>query len=400
VNPQQRAIAAAIAAVLVVLVIAVITRVIGPRTESPRASSSPNIAAASATPSATVGSPSATALSPGPSATASTTDARYGYLAVGGGGFAVVDESGTTIQQYGCGAPGRGCNETMLAVSPDGRRVAFWLSGQTPLWEVRVFDVAAPTAVRTVVTLPEGFEGLGMAWATDSRGLLFASQTVGYGGITGGAGRATLSAVDVTTPGPATDVMPTRTDGAFYRPLAWDRTRNVVAAVTSGEGGYVGEYTVKEGDRYSATRAKAGQFLAWQLDASPDGTRVLAIDLAANVLRIWPVTNFAGSFEVRPGPGGRISAARWRSAREVAWSYGERLDVFVPQTDTSRTVYTASGDVRLVALRPDGTGALVASGGSPNVSAGMVNLDMATGAATSRPAMDIGQVVVPRGVLR
>jgi hypothetical protein len=398
VNTRQRAIAAAAAAVLVVLVIALTIGVIGPRTESPRASSSPSIAAASATPSATAASPSATALSPRPSATA--VDARYGYLAVGGGGFALVDESGTTIQQYGCGAPGRGCNETMLAVSPDGRRVAFWLSGQTPRWEVRIFDVAAPTAVRTVVTLPEGFEGLGMAWATDSRGLLFAAQTVGYGGITGGAGRATLSAVDVTTPGPATDVMPTRTDGAFYRPLAWDRTRDIIAAVTSGEGGFVFEYAVKEGDRYSATRAAAGQFTAWQVDAAPDATRVLAIDLSANVVRIWSVTSFAGSFEVRPGTGGRISAVRWRSANEVAWSYGERLDVFVPQTSTSRTVYTASGGVRIVALRPDGTGALVASGGSPNVSVGMVNVDMATGAATSRPAMDVGQVVVPRGVLR
>jgi len=360
----------------------------------------PTVASPSATAVASAASPSATALSPRPSATASITDARYGYLVIGGGGFALADESGTTIQQYGCGAPGRGCNETMLAVSPDGRRVAFWLSGQTPRWEVRVFDVAAPTAVRPVVTLPEGFEGLGMAWATDSRGLLFAAQTVGYGGITGGAGRATLSAVDVTTPGPATDVMPTRTDGAFYRPLAWDRTRNIVAAVTSGEGGFVLEYAVKEGDRYSATRAAAGQFTAWQVDASPDATRVLAVDLTANVLRIWPLANYAGSFEVRPGPGGRISAARWRSANDVAWSYGERLDVFVPQTDTSRTVYTASGGLRLVALRPDGTGALVASGGTPNVSVGMVNVDMATGAATSRPAMDVGQVVVPRGVLR
>jgi len=396
VNTQQRAIAAAAAAVLLVLVIALITGVIGPRTESPPASSSPSIAAASATPSATAAASAAS-----PSATAgSTADARYGYLAVGGGGFALVEESGTTIQQYGCGAPGRGCNETMLAVSPDGRRVAFWLSGQTPRWEVRVFDVAAPTAVRPLVTLPEGFEGLGMAWATDSRGLLFAAQTVGYGGVAGGAGRATLSGVDVTTPGPATDVMPTRTDGVFYRPLAWDRTRSIIAAVTSGEGGFVFEYAVKEGDRYSAARATAGQFIAWQVEASPDATRVLAIDPAANVVRIWPVTNFTGSFEVRPGTGGRITAARWRSANEVAWSYGERLDLFVPQTSTSRTVYTATGGVRLVALRPDGTGALIASGGSPNVSVGMVIVDMATGAATSRPAIDVGQVVVLRGVLR
>jgi hypothetical protein len=55
--------------------------------------------------------------------------------------------------------------------------------------------------------------------------------------------------------------------------------------------------------------------------------------------------------------------------------------------------------VRLVAIRPDGTAALVASGGQPNVSTVLLVVDVQTGAVTSRTTMDVAQVVVPRGVL-
>jgi hypothetical protein len=115
--------------------------------------------------------------------------------------------------------------------------------------------------------------------------------------------------------------------------------------------------------------------------------------MPANVIRIWPVDDFSKASKANPGVDvPRISAARWRTANEVAWSYGEKLDVFVPQSDATRTVYTAAGGVRLVALRPDGTGALVAAGGA------MSAVDMQTGAA-SRTGMAVGQVVVPRGVV-
>jgi hypothetical protein len=396
------AIAAVAAGLLVVLAI-----VAGVGQPTPSASPTP----AAAVPSATVTpSPARTAPTPTPSGTTAASgipsaspgpagSARYGYLAVGGGGFALVDEAGATIQQFGCGGAGRGCSQTMIAVSPDGRRVAYWRTGQEPRWEVRVFEVATPASPRTVAMLPDDFEGLSLAWATDSRGLLFAAQTVGYGGIQGGAGKATISGVDATTAGPATDVLPTRTDGAFYRPLVWDRSRNIVAAVTSGEGGFVLEYAVKVGDRYTATRASPGQMVAFQIEASPDGTRVLGVDMSSNTLQIWPVADFGARAKANPGTNvPRISGALWRTSNEVAWSYGDRLDVFIPQSDATRTVYTASG-VRLVAIRPDGTAALVASGGQPNVSTVLLVVDVQTGAVTSRTTMDVAQVVVPRGVL-
>ena len=360
-------------------------------TPSPTPASSPTVAAASATPT------------PSASASATAGSSRYGWVVVGGGGLALTDETGTTIQQHPCGFPGRGCSQQMIAVSPDGRRVAFWRTAQGQRWELATFEAATPATARGVATLPEGMEGQSLAWATDSRGLLFAAQTVGYGGIRGGAGRATLTGIDVTTPAPATDVMPTLTDGRFYVPVAWDRTMNVVAAVTSGEGGFVGEYMVKVGDKLTTTRANAGQFAAWQVQASPDATRVLAIDMQANVLRMWPVTDFSAQVEAKPAQGGgRINGALWRNTNEVAWAFGDRFDVFASRTDgasDSRTVYTAPG-VRLVAMRPDGSGALVASGGQPNVSTGLFIVDIQSGNAASRTAMDVNQAVVPRGIVR
>ena len=371
----------------------------------PRAAPGP--VATSPTPSATRTSAASASPTP-PSATATvaatgTGDplaAGYGYIVIGGGGLAVVDESGKTIQQHACGVPSRGCGQQLVAVSPDGRRVAFWRAAQGSRWEVATFDAAMPATVRGVATLPEGMEGQAVLWAADSRGLLFTAQTEGYGGIRGGAGKATISAIDVTTAAPAGDVMPARTDGFFYVPVAWDRQRNVVAAGLTGEGGFLVEYAASVGGRYSASKPP-GEMGAFALAASPDATRVLSFDRSANMWRIWPVDDISKQVTVSPGPNaGGNTGARWRTASDVAWTSGPELGVFVPQTNASRTVYTASsGNVRLVALRPDGTGALVSSGGQINVSVALIVVDLGTGAVTAHPAMDVAQVVVPRGVL-
>jgi hypothetical protein len=354
------------------------------------------------TPTALAGvspSPTSSGATPTAAATGTPSGGGYGYVVIGGGGLAIVDESGKTIQQHACGIPGRGCGQQLVSVSPDGRRVAFWRAGQGSRWELATFEAATPANVRGVATLPDGIEGQTVLWATDSRGLLFSAQTVGYGGIRGGPGKATLSGLDTTTPAPATDLLPARTDGFFYVPVAWDRAKDIVAAVTTGEGGFLVEYVVTVGGRTTATRAEAGQFGAFRVLASPDATRVLTGDGSTNTLQVWPVADFGARFKANPGTNlPRITGALWRTSSEIAWTYGDRLDVFLVQSEGTKMVYTAPG-VRLVAMRPDGTAALVASGGQLNVSAGMFVVDIATGRATSLGAMDVAQVVVPHGIL-
>ena len=385
---QRRAFALVAGAIALALVVAFF--VFG--AQSPAPSASPSVSpTASATRSAAASSPTVSAAA-SPTGEAS---ARYGYVVIGGGGFAVISETGTTVHQSPCGAPGRPCDQAKIAVSPDGKRVAYWIAAQGAPWELRVFDVASPTSSRTVATLPASFLGLGLRWSTDSQGVLFAAETEGYGGIRGGAGRATLSAVDLTSAQPlAGDAMPVRTDGRFYVPVAWDRTKKLFAAVLSGEGGFAPEYAVADASGVREMKVPSGSsMIAGQIEASDDATRVLGIDIGANVVRIWPIADTTKSFDVGPGPGARISAAHWMpSSDRVAWSVGERLDIFIPQTESSRTVYSSSGGVQLVALRPDGTGAVILSTG------GLLIVDVQSG-ATTRGGFAVGQVVIPRGVL-
>jgi hypothetical protein len=307
-----------------------------------------------------------------------------------GSSFDLVTETGTVVQQVTCGTAS--CNERGVAASFDGKRVAHWRAGQAAGWELRVFESATPANARTVVTLPSTFRGGALAWASDGQGVLYAAQTVeNFPGIGGGPRRATISAVDLTTPqAPGTDVMPARTEGAVYIPVAWDRAKKIFAAALTGEGGFIFEYAVSDASGHRATRT-TGELVAFSVEGSPDATRVLAIGDGLASVRIWPVTNFAAQVAVRP-PGGRILAARWRTANEVGWTFGARFDVFVPQTDTSRTVFTGSGDVRLLAFRPDGTGALIAQ------QSGRLIVDMQTGATTPTP-VELAVPFAPRGVL-
>ena len=58
-------------------------------------------------------------------------------------------------------------------------------------------------------------------------------------------------------------------------------------------------------------------------------------------------------------------------------SLGNRLDVFVYQTSSSRTIYTGAGQIGLAAVRVDGTAAIVGEGTTARV------VDLKTGAATT-----------------
>jgi hypothetical protein len=75
--------------------------------------------------------------------------------------------------------------------------------------------------------------------------------------------------------------MPARTDGFFYVPLAWDRTKKVIAAVLSGEGGFTPAYAVADatGSR-TMNVPDGGSIIAGLVEAAPDASRVLAIETA------------------------------------------------------------------------------------------------------------------------
>ena len=96
--------------------------------------------------------------------------------------------------------------------------------------------------------------------------------------------------------------------------------------------------------------------IADTVQASPDAKRLLAIDLAANVLRIWPADDIAAAGMVGVGTA-KISDARWRpgTRADVAWVVDNNLAVFTYQTDSSRTIYRGQSFLRIMAFRVDGS---------------------------------------------
>ena len=107
--------------------------------------------------------------------------------------------------------------------------------------------------------------------------------------------------------------------------------------------------------------------IADSVQASPDAKRLLAIDLAANALQIWPAEDIAAATKVGPGTA-KLSDARWRpgTRADVAWVVDNNLAVFTYQTDSSRTLYRGQSFLRIMAFRVDGSGIVLNEQGRVN----------------------------------
>lgn len=345
------------------------------------------VAGASPTPSASAtriatGNPSATGTAvPSASVIAggATPSDRYGFI-LGDlqNSFRLASETGAVLGSK------QGLSPT---VSLDGRRVAYWYL-PTPAGggEVRTFDPATPSDERTILTLPTTERpGGGIAWSSDGAMLVLAVYTVEANpGPDGGPKTAYLRTVSASG-GAAQSIA--QTTGRGYLPLGWDRASNVVAANELTGAGYTAYLAVRIGSGApQVTRtALTGQVLSFQ--ASPDATRVLAIWLDRNVVRIWPVAEFDKGYDVTPQGGKKIWTAAWRPrSGDVGWGLDDRLDLWTPQTDNLHTVYTSKdGVISHLLFRPDGTAARVVTGPAGNID---LLIDPQTGATAT---------ITPRG---
>jgi hypothetical protein len=135
------------------------------------------------------------------------------------------------------------------------------------------------------------------------------------------------------------------------------------------------------------------QVVAFTVIASPDASLVLAIDGAANVLRIWPAADLTKADQVSPG-GAKITDARWRPGTrgDVAWILDDQnVGVFTYQTSSVGTIYRGQSTVRILAWRVDGSGLVMNEQGK-----GVFVVDRATGQVTALPHLGY---VLPGGVL-
>jgi hypothetical protein len=320
---------------------------------------------ASPTPSSTPSGATTALASPTVAATstptASSDPGRYGYIVPSAGRIVVRAERSNSVDRV------IAVGGEQPAASPDGKRIAFWRTGpqgNNPQ-ELRIVDVPGG-AERMLLSIPVGLIGGSIVWSSDGTGLLYAVHSSElFPGIGGGPRSSRLLSFDmsVTPPEGATDSQLMLSNGSVFVPLGWDKAGSLATALVTGEGGMGLNYVTWDRRPQSAGQSpvKFTRFpwavVAFTVQASPDAKRLLAIDGAANVLRIWPAGDIAAADMVGPGSA-KISDARWRpgTPADVAWVIDQNVGVFTYQTSSSGIIHRGQAIVRIMAWRVDGSG--------------------------------------------
>jgi hypothetical protein len=320
---------------------------------SPSSTSLPNVdPKASATPSGTTASPSAAA-----KVTGAYND-DFGFFMLDGGGSASIrkESSAARIASF----TGQG-----FAISPDGRKVAFWTGGSASNGQqLQVVAVSDPTRVQTLVTLAAAERGGGIAWASDSLGVLYATR-----GTVGQRPAASLHAFDGSA-STRDRVISTQADGTSFFPIAWDRSTDTIAAASHvapdlQTAGQMGEYMVTSGGAGSFYTTGRSYPLE-TVHASTDARFIVAGDPSG--VYWWPIRDYRVNRSVAEFRGPCI--AFWRPAtHELACEVNSEILLYdVDRTAVTRTI--AGGIGNLGAVRADGSAVIaVPPHGAPGVTA-------------------------------
>src|SRR5438477_1854914 len=249
----------------------------------------------------------------------------FGFVVSGGDG----PPHATIRRESGSVWAGMQFAPQVLAVSPDGRQIAFWaMYTATP--ELHVLSVGDGTD-RALVTLTGDQRGGGVAWSNDSAAILYSVDTgcgiCATGPVVGG----TLNIYELAAAGRHGTTIDTQTKIGWYRPIAWDRSANLAAAGIVAEGGGMVSYVtlritpdntavVQRAD--TGTPGKLG-ILMQSVRASTDAKFVLGVDFESSDIKWWPIADFA-SIKTQAGAGKR--GALWRpGTHEIAFLSAEQL---------------------------------------------------------------------------
>ena len=278
---------------------------------------------AAGSPSPTVSAKVSAAVTP--TAATATTAASSSPAATSGSavynddfGFIVTDIGpGTNIRtESGAPRPGAGFSQQAYAVSPDGKFVAYWTVSLTNSpGQLRILSPLGNATDQTLVTLPVGVRGGGVAWSNDGAAVLYSTETGNFG-ISGGPNSATLNVYELAASGRHGTTIDTQTNtGWVYRPIAWDRSADLAAAALTGDGGgmsfYVtvrlnpdNSYTVQRVD----TRSRDIGIVTLG-SASTDAKLVLAIEGSAANVVWWPLADISAK---KTAAGTGKTGAQWQ----------------------------------------------------------------------------------------
>lgn len=291
-------IVAAIAAVVLLVLVAALMLLRSDGGTVPAATSSPSssaAAAASATPSAAA---SATAA---PTATVTGAgvrpDAKHGLIT-----FNAIrtEDSAPNLQQPPQFArTGTAGIDFKVAVSPDGKRVAMILTGETGQ-QLITFTTAKPNDVTMVLDLSGGTEfAVDVVWAGDGSDYVIYSIDAKSARTPPATSPILYSALRTADLAAKKQSEVARiTTGLHLVPLAWRFDTHNGGAIEQDAGtGAAAAYDVIRGNTLADRTVLTGVNSATAVRASRDGTRVLAV--AAPAVRWWPVDQPSAAKEVR-----------------------------------------------------------------------------------------------------
>lgn len=211
---------------------------------------------------------------------------------------------------------------TPMALSPDGRRLAYWAGNELHILDVA--ENARPNILLAVTTVRSVEQSHGLAWSSDGTGIVI--------GVTGppvseGADAppaySALRLLDASGGQPREIV---RVERRVLAPLSWDRRARTITAYEPGQAGVVSLDVVDEGGKLERNATPSGPVT---VQASQDGRQLLATGYPDDVLWVWPSGSAARPIELRSAASERIHAASWRpGTSEIGVLVGDRLELW------------------------------------------------------------------------
>jgi hypothetical protein len=266
-------------------------------------------------------------------------------------------------------APGSG--GFVVAVSPDGTRVAMITSGQTGQ-RLITFTTSRPNDVTSVLDFAGSGEfARGLVWAGDgSSSVLIAveKQTLGQGGGDNLiVDYATLRSVDLSTR-QVKELARISGQSRSLLPLAWLPARQVAAAVEQQPLGPIGDYILVRGGALERS-ALSGAINIFSFSASRDGTRIVGAFPPA--IRWWPTEQPSAVTEITALNNSRAEFAAFRpGSDELGVNAGApsagpgvpppgHFEIWSPDGKTQRVVSTTAS---FTYWRSDGSAAFDGGG--------------------------------------
>jgi hypothetical protein len=275
-------------------------------------------------------------------------------------------------------------NQFHGSVSPDGRRAAYFATGESGPQGLYLLDGSRPSEQRRLISIPGEISYSRPVWSADGTGVVF---TVADEGATQGvrAKYAALRTLDIAS-GAVSEVA--RVEGGdSYGVVGWDRAGGTLAYVQQAHGEPAKTYIARTASGVRAWTIER----PYAMSVSPDAREVAAVECTSSTacsVVTWKLGDFGTKTQRQLGSGLSVSVVGWRAASsELVLVLGgsdatsaKRVAVLSFTTGALRDVYQLGTRLpSAVFLRADGAAIIV------TLADEIVVVDLASGKSSPLP---------------